>query len=96
MVLMRCYVDLSQGELSYLIRELKALNQYNDYDNEIISLQSKITYSKQFKMDVWNCTFDYQILNSIYKTLYNKLKLEDELLLKIEKSLKEIYGKKNI
>lgn len=89
---MRCYVDLSQYELSYLIRELKALNQYNDYDNEIISLQSKINYSKQFKMNIWNCTFDYQILNSIYKTLYNKLKLEDELLIKIEKSLKEKYG----
>ena len=90
----RCYVDLSQNEMNYLIRELERINQNNDYDTEIISLQSKITYSKQFKMNVWNCTFDYRVLYNIYETLYAKLKLEEELLIKIEKSLKEIYGRK--
>ena len=90
----RCYVDLTQNEMNYLIRELERINQNNDYDTEIISLQSKITYSKQFKMNVWNCTFDYRVLYNIYETLYTKLKLEEELLIKIEKSLKEIYGRK--
>lgn len=92
----RCYIDLSQSEMYYLIQELLKINYSNDYDTEIIKLQSSLTTSKRLKIDPWNWCVDYSMLYTVYEALYTKLKLCDELLEKIENSLKKVYGKKDI